>query len=144
MNDNGLFILMFTGIWCLVGGIFLCVGIAMRRRWLLKDERMRARSSGTIVEVVRRTSRDSASFYPIVEFEADGRRISLESSSGGGRKRYYEGQAVEVRFDPDDPTCFEIEGDNTMNTISLIFPIVGAICIAIGVIAAAFSGFRMR
>ena len=140
MSDDALFILMFTGIWCLVGAVFLAVGLSARRRRRLKEERLRARASGTVVEVVRRSSGDSVSFYPIVEFEFDGRRISLESETGGGRKRYYEGQAVEVLYDPDDPACFRLENDNAGLTVSGILLAVGIACVAIGALAALVIG----
>ena len=70
----------------------------------------------------------------VVEFEADGRRISLESDEGGGRKRFYEGQRVGVLYDPDDPTCFRLEGRSTTRLVGNIFLTVGLGCFAIGVI----------
>jgi len=140
MSSNTAFVLMFTGIWCLVGAVFLAVGIGMRRSRRLSEERLRARSSGTVVEVVRRTNGDSVSFYPIVEFEADGRRVSLESDSGGGRKRHYEGQSVEVLYDPDDPTRFRLEGDDAGRLIGSIMLAVGLGCVAIGIVAGLLIG----
>lgn len=140
MYDLDLFIIMFTGIWCLVGGVFLAVGFGLRRSLLRRDERQRARSTGRIAEVVRRVSRgsdgESVSWHPVVEFEADGRRISLESDEGGGRKRFYEGQPVEVLYDPDDPSSFHLEGRSIGALMSRIFLAVGFGCIVIGLIAA--------
>ena len=136
MNDSHLFTLIFTGTWCLVGAVFLCVGIGLRRSFLKKEERQRARASGTVEEIVRRRSGDSSSFYPIVSFDYDGRKVSLESNSGGGRKKYYEGQNVEVLYDPEDPTCFRIEGDDTARVLGTVFTAIGLGCIAIGAIAA--------
>ena len=125
MNDTTLFIVMFTGIWCLIGLIFLCVGIGLKRSFAHREERLRGRAEGTVTEVVRRRSRDTSSFYPIVSFEYEGRTISLESDAGGGRKKYYEGQKVGVRFDPDDPTVFRLDDDNGARLIGNIFLAVG-------------------
>ena len=125
MNDTTLFIVMFTGIWCLIGLIFLCVGIGLKRSFAHREERLRGRAEGTVTEVVRRRSRDTSSFYPIVSFEYEGRTISLESDAGGGRKKYYEGQKVGVRFDPDDPTVFRMDDDNGARLIGNIFLAVG-------------------
>ena len=140
MNDLDLFIILFSGIWCLVGGVFLAVGIGLRRSFVRREERLRTRATGTITEVVRRVSHgsdgESVSWYPIVEFTADGRRVSLESDEGGGRKRFYEGQSVEVLYDPDDPTCFRLEGRSIVSLLGRIFLAVGICCIAIGLIAA--------
>jgi predicted metalloprotease with PDZ domain len=43
---------------------------------------------------------------------------------------------VRVRFDPDDPACFAIDGDASGRLFYRIFTAVGAVCVAIGVIAA--------
>ena len=138
MTDSSLFSTIFIGVWCLVGAIFLAVGFGLRRSFQRREERLRARATGTVQEVVRRVHHgsdgDSVSWYPIVEFEADGQRISLASGDGGGRKRYYEGQSVEVLYDPDDPSCFRLEGSETMNLVGKIFLGVGLACIAIGLI----------
>ena len=137
MTDRGLFTLIFTGIWCLLGVIFLCVGLGLRRSFLRREERLRARAPGRVAEVVRRDSRTSegrsTAWYPIIEFEADGRTISLESGEGDGRKRFYEGQAVEVLYDPDDPSCFRLEGFETTNLVGKIFTAIGLASIVIGV-----------
>ena len=149
MPDRGLFTLIFTGVWCLVGVIFLAVGFALRRSFLRKEERLRARATGTVTEVVRRVSHssdgDSDSWYPIVSFEADGRAISLESDVGGGRKRFYEGQTVEVLYDPDDPSCFTLEGLDPTRLLGRVFLGVGLGCVAIGLVAAlAVNGVKFR
>lgn len=140
MSDSKLFTIIFTGVWCLVGAVFLAVGIALRRSFLRKEERLRARAEGTVTEVVRRVSHSSngvsVSWRPIVDFDADGRRVSLESSDGGGQKAFFEGQKVEVLYDPDDPTCFRLEGHATMGTVSKVFLAVGLGCVAIGLVAA--------
>ena len=139
MTDTRLFTLLFTGTWCLVGAIFLCVGIGLRRSFARREERLRARAEGVVAEIVRRERRDSdgrgVSWYPIVEFEADVRKISLECGDGGGRKTFYEGQRVEVLYDPDDPSVFRIEGHGTTRLLGNIFLAVGLVCVAIGVIA---------
>ena len=140
MTDSGLFTLIFTGVWCLVGLVFIAVGIGLRRSFARREERLRTRATGTITEVVRRVSHgsdgESVSWYPIVDFEADGRRISLESDEGGGRKRFYEGQAVEVLYDPDDPACFRLEGRSATLLLGNIFLAIGLGCVAIGIAAA--------
>ena len=145
MSDIAMFTLIFTGIWCLVGVIFLCVGLFLRKSALNREERLRARTSGTVTEGVRRGGANGAGWYPIVEFEADGRRLSLESRDGGGAKRFYEGQSVEVLYDPDDPACFQLEGMNTLRLVGTIFTWVGLGSIAIGLIAAVIvNGVKVK
>ena len=135
MRDTTLFIIMFTGIWCFVGLIFLIIGIAFKRSFARREERLRAYAEGTVTEIVRRKSKDTSYFYPIVSFDYEGRTISLESDVGGGRKKYYEGQKVGVLYDPDDPTVFRLGSDNGTRLIGRILLAVGLACIAVGIIA---------
>ena len=139
MNSPVLFTVLFTGIWCLVGAIFFAIGVGLRRSFIQKEERLRARAEGTVVEVVRRAHRnsngESVNWYPIVEFMAEGRKVSLECDEGG-RKRHYEGQRVEVLYDPDDPGTFRLEGESVTRLLGKIFLAVGIGCIAIGLISA--------
>ena len=141
MSDQGLFVVFFSGTWGLVGAIFLAVGIALRRSALRKAERRRARASGTVVEVARHVSHSdsstSVSWNPVVEFEYEGRRVTLESEDGVSRRKYYEGQSVEVLYDPDDPSCFGIEGNDSQRLLYRVMLGVGAGCFAVGAIAAA-------
>lgn len=148
MSGSNLFLIIFTGVWCLVGVIFLGVGFGLYRGAKRRNERLRARAEGTITEVVRRTHHasdgGSVSWYPIVAFEVDGRTISLESEDGGGRKRFYEGQRVGVLYDPDDPTCFRLEGRDALALVGKIFLGVGALCVAIGIDAVLVVRFLAR
>ena len=136
MTDVSMFTLIFSGIWCLVGLIFLGTGLFLRRVSARREERMRTRAGGKVVEVVRRAGANGVGWYPIVEFEADGRRVSLESQDGGGAKRFYEGQSVEVLYDPDDPTRFRLEGLDIIRLVGTIFLWVGLVAIAVGLVAA--------
>ena len=145
MRDTTLFIVMFTGIWCFVGLIFLIIGIAFRRSYARREERLRGYADGTVTEVVRRKSRDTSYFYPIVSFEYEGRTISLESNVGGGQKKYYEGQKVDVLFDPDDPSVFRLGNDTGTRLLGNIFLAVGLGCIAISIVAGLLeSGIPFR
>ena len=139
MADMSLFTLIFTGVWCLVGFVFLGVGIALRRSFYRREARLRARTSGVVTEVVRREDRSSngvsVSWYPIVDFEVDGHRVSLEGD-GTVRKRFYDGQSVEVLYDPDDPSCFRLEGGDASRLTGSIFLAVGLVCVAVGAIVA--------
>ena len=140
MNDSDIFAVIFAGIWCLVGIVFTCVGWGLSRAFDRREERLRGRADGLVTEVVRRESGGAGSssrtvnYYPIVDFSADGQPVSLEATSGGGRKRHYPGQLVQVLYDPDDPTCFRLEGDTTNRTLGRVFLAVGLGCIALGLI----------
>lgn len=136
MMNIDLFVLLFTGIWCFIGLVFFCVGAGLRRAYSRREERLRARAEGVVTEVVRKVSHgsegESVGWYPIVEFTVDGRRVSLQSGVDSGRRQYFEGQTVEVLYDPDDPFVFRLEGEDTFKLLGTIFLAVGLGCIAIG------------
>lgn len=138
MSGDVMFILIFSGIWCMMGVIFLCVALAMRRSAERKEERLRGRATGTVTEVIRRGTNGrytTVTFHPIVEFEADGKKVALEYADGGGRKSFYEGQTVDVLYDPDDPARFMLAGHRgETQVVSTTFLAVGLGCIAIGVV----------
>ena len=132
------FPMMFSGTWALVGIIFFVVGIFVRRHALRMEERCTRRAEATVSEVIRRRpyTRDGASYswHPLVEFDYEGRKIQMESSSGGGRKKYYEGQILNIFHDPDDPSVFYIEGHHGIRFIGTIFKWVGiaGLVVAVG------------
>ena len=138
MGESDLFVLMFTGIWCLVGAIFLAVGIGLRRSFARREERLRARTEGRVADVFSRTSYSgssrSVSWYPVIAFEAEGLEYELEYHVGGSRRAFSPGQSVEVLYDPDDPTCFRLEGHATTRLLGTVFLLTGLACVAVGVI----------
>ena len=134
------FIILFTGIWCLIGAIFLAIGIGMNRSQRRREERLRDRADGVVLEMIRHTESrhdgtTATGWNPLVEFEYEGRRISLEGEPVS-RKQYYEGQRVQVRYDPDDPSCFSIGSNGVLGLLGRIFTAVGVGCIVIGLAAA--------
>ena len=140
MFDAALFAIIFSGIWTLVGSVFLAIGLGMRRHWQAREERLRGQADATVLEVIRHTHQSSGgsgtSWNPLVEFDYEGRKISLEADEGVSRKKYYEGQRVSVRYDPDNPAAFRIEGENAMRLLYRVFIGVGAGCLAIAAVSA--------
>ena len=144
MSGTLVFVSIFSGVWGLLGAIFLAVGLGMGRGWRRREERLRASADATVVEVVRHTHHssdgDSTSWNPLVEFVYEGRRITLEAQDSVSRKKYYEGQQVRILYDPDDPASFRIEGENGARTVHVVFTVVGAVCLLIA-LAAVVIGF---
>ena len=145
MSGIAVFFGIFCGVWAIIGIVFLAVGLGLRRSWVNQGERLRGRADGTVLEVIRHDTHSyrstSTSWNPLVEFDYEGRRISLEAKDGVSRKKYYEGQRVTVLYDPDDPASFRIEGDETGRTLYRVFTAVGAACLAVALIAAAVGLF---
>ena len=143
MFDAALFAIIFSGIWTLVGSVFLAIGLGMRRHWQAREERLRGQADATVLEVIRHTHQSSGgsgtSWNPLVEFDYEGRKISLEADEGVSRKKYYEGQRVRILYDPDDPATFCIEGESGTRVIHVIFTVVGMVCLLVALAAAAFG-----
>ena len=145
MSDAGMFFAIFCGVWFVIGVVFLAVGLGLRRSWTHREDNLRGRAEGTVLEVIRHESHTSdgtsVSWCPLVEFDFEGRRISLETKESVSRKKYYEGQRVNVLYDPDDPSAFRIEGETGGRTVYRVFTAVGAGCLAMALIAAAVGVF---
>lgn len=101
-----------------------------------------ARTEGTVVDVVARTSttedsdgrsRESTAYHPTVRFRADGRTYTFTSSTGSDPPAYEVGDRVPVVYDPADP------GDARVNTFWSLYlaPIVlgglAVVFLAVGV-----------
>lgn len=145
MSDMRVFFAIFCGVWAIIGVVFLAVGLGLRRSWTHREDHLRGRTEGTVLEVIRHESHSSdgtsVSWRPLVEFDCDGRRISLETKESVSRKKYYEGQRVMVLYDPDDPSAFRIEGDTSGRTGYRVFIAVGLGCMAIALVGVAVGVF---
>ena len=143
MSGTMVFVSIFSGVWGLIGAIFLAIGLGMGRSWRRREERLRASADATVVEVVRHTHHssdgNSTSWNPLVEFDYEGRRIALEAQDSVSRKKYYEGQRVRILYDPDDPATFRIEGESGTRVIHVIFTVVGVVCLLVALAAAAIG-----
>ena len=115
MDETILALLAMLGIFALAGVGVLRIGLRGRREWRRREERERARASGTVVEFrkERRHVRRGHSYTgctPVVEFRAEGRDFRLDAAASTQADEFAVGDPVEVLYDPDDPTRFHIEG----------------------------------
>jgi len=137
-----LFKYLFCGIWALLGIIFSVIGFFLRRHALRVEERCTRRAEATVIEVIRHRHHSqhgsSYSWHPLVEFDYEGRKVQLESSSGAGRKKYYEGQVLNIFHDPDDPSVFFVEGNRPDKIVGTVFKWVG-----LGMVIFAAATFMM-
>jgi uncharacterized protein DUF3592 len=98
------------GVICILVGcgfLWSALHICQLRKRFLANARAAA---GTVVEVqVRGVGRNAVS-VPIFEFHtADGRLQRAESMMGSGFQGFAVGEAVAVRYDPNDPSRAEID-----------------------------------
>lgn len=115
MDETKLALLITLGIFALVGIGMLRIGLNGRREWQQKQERERARTTGSVVEVRReqkhmRRGPSWTACTPVVAFRAEGRNYQLDAVASTEPDEFAPGDAVEVLYDPDEPTRFHIEG----------------------------------
>ena len=128
---------LFFGIWALVGRVFVLVAWILRRVRLRRAERCTACASGTVVELeYRHWKKQGGAYYPVVEFPVDGQIHRVRSNCGSRPARYAAGEAVTVRYDPEDPDRFELEGDHVLALLERVFLFVGLGCVLIGSLVA--------
>lgn len=143
-SDRGVLVLLAA----IFGGVALILlliagGLALHTRSFLGDA---ASAEGTVVELVGRQScstdddhrRTCSTVYaPRVRFTtADGREIEYLSTNATSPPAYHEGQQVDVRYRPADPTDARI---HSFVDLWLAPVIVGGIGVIFGVVAAALA-----
>lgn len=123
------------------GALFMAIGIGMSR----SDNRFRAtaaRAAGTVTDLRARSAGSQSSgliWVPVVKFDtADGRTVEAETNSGTNLKRHKPGQAIEVMYDPDNPTNVRVPGGGA-GFLHGAFIALGGIFTAIGLLIAAIA-----
>ncbi len=121
----------------IIGGLYLIFTLITRSR------KCTAETVGTVIghDTKRRLSggrrhrRSKVYYYPVVEFEANGQKVSGTADvSSSDPKKYADGTMLTVRYDPDNPQEFIIKNKSAMGTL------VPAICmILLGVAVFVFK-----
>ena len=122
MNSTLLDVIITLGIMALAGLFALFEALGDRSKWLKREEAERTRTTGVIVGFAeerhryrRRRSLNAhyvTVYYPIVRFQAGGVEYELKSTSIVPRDKYPEGQAVDLLYDPNNPTHFHLDRGN--------------------------------
>lgn len=110
--------LFFFGIASFTGWLLIIGGIFTRRTQREREERERARATGTIVRYDNGPNGQDGnrpSAKPIVAFTADGHVFRQTYAVALNRSAHPVGEAVEVRYDADDPTHFHLELEETQS-----------------------------
>lgn len=141
MNDTLMFVIIFSGIWILIGVIFFIIGIAMLKSRKRKEIECTSKTYGKVTDVVRHQSHDSdgrysSSWHPVFEYNIGELKFIKESLYGRSQSKYAIGQEVEVYYNPEDYNDFYIAGETLPRTIGTIFTIVGIVAIIIGTFSA--------
>ena len=141
MSDMLTFVITFSGVFILVGAIFLIIGIAMFNNRKKKERNCTLMTHGKVTDMVRRKSynRDgeyTLSWYPVVEYNVGELKFTKESPYGSYQPKYTIGQDIEVYYNPEDYDEYYIAGDSLPKTLATIFTVVGIVAIFIAIISA--------
>lgn len=132
MEWKMMFILIFSGIWCFLGIVFLSVSWIISSVRANKNEVCTSKAMGTVTGFASGRQR-SGGLYPVVEYTtARGETLTVRSNIGMNPPKYKAGDIVHIKYDPNKPESFYIDGDDTANTVKKIFFFVGLGLIAVG------------
>jgi hypothetical protein len=126
-------------VFAVVGALFAGIGVATARSSRRFAESA-ARASGTVVDVRSRSVGRTGGgliWVPVVRFQtADGRSVDAESASGTNVKRWEPGQAIEVTYDPANPSEIRLPGSGR-DLLPGVFLGIGTLFAVLGVPAVA-------
>ena len=130
MSDISMFVIIFSGIWTLIGAIFLIIGIAMYYNNKRKKVNCTSSTYGKVTDIVRHQSYDrdggySSNWHPIFEYNVGELKFIKESPYGSSQSKYAIGQNVEVYFNPENYNEYYIAGDTLPTKLAKIFIFVG-------------------
>lgn len=143
MNDTILFAVFFSGIWTLIGVVFLIIGIVMLKNAKKKRINCTSQTYGKVTDIVRRVSQDSdgsssVSWHPVFEYNIGELKYVQESIYGAPRSKYARGQNVEIYYNPENYNKYYVAGDSHPRKLATIFTIVGIAAIIIAIFSAIF------
>lgn len=141
MEDELIFIIIFSGAWSLIGIIFLIIGVAVLKNKKRKQINCTSKIYGKVIDIVRHETYKkngiySSSWYPVFEYNIGELKYIKESLYGRSQPKYAVGQSVEVYYNPEDHNEFYIKGETVQKTLGKVFTIVGIVAISIGVFCA--------
>ena len=141
MSDSLMFAIIFSGIWTLVGVIFLIIGIVMLKNRKKKEIKCTSMTYGKITDIVKHNdpSTDdvySPGWYPVFEYNIGEQKFIREYHYGSHQTRYTIGQDVEVYYNPEDYNEYYIGGDTLPKKFAIVLTLVGIVAIFIAIISA--------
>ena len=119
-----LFLLVFIGI-----GIFvISKGNHLRKACTVE-------AIAKVVEIRTTTSaEDGDSYYPVLEYNANGQIMREESSIGSSNQEYQINDNVDILYNPENPKEFLIKGEFDIRILGIIFVVLGIFALPIVII----------
>ena len=124
-----------------LGGLGLLCFLAGALYWraaLRRDRRCNARTQGVVTELTATGSGARVTFCPVLRYTADGRELTRRSGFASTRCPFTTGQQTTVRYDPQDPRKFVLEGELAHRRgLALRLALIGAGFLLLALIALA-------
>lgn len=136
-------------IFALIGAIFLCVGIIVQSNVKKLEQRCTARTEGVVVEMIAKEKYDedtrstSYMWYPVFEYTVEGETLTQYSHYGTNPPMFYEGEIIEMYYNPDKINEYFVPGQNVQMVFS-IFIIIGGVFFGIGLIILIIRVFVLK
>ena len=126
-----LFILLF-GIALIALGIYLIV----HNNQL--EKRCTVEVTGTVVDITREETTDSDGFtehtyYPIIEYTANGETVSVKGNDGSNPSKYSIDDKIDLLYNPENVKEYMIKGDKSSQIAGIISIVVGVLLLGVGV-----------
>lgn len=118
-----------------IGTVFVLLGCIFWRIQAVKNS-YTGLGEARVVSIERRynSSSHSSYYFPQLELTVDGKQYFLKSSVGTSDIKYQEGQQVTVRYNPDNPQQFQIEGNNAWKILKIVFLSFGSLFVILAAI----------
>ncbi len=140
--DKGL---LTASILLIIAGIGLLAAGAIFQTVLVKRQEGKIRVRAKVVDLVLHpggSGQFENYYYPVLEYYARGKLYKLEHPDGGYPSRYRIGQEIALDLDGEDPSVYEIAGDDREKRTASLLYAAGVVCLAAGCVI--FVRFAQR
>ena len=141
MDDQELFVIMFSGIFGSIGGIFFIIGMCIINSRKKKALRCTSSVWGKVKDITRHISHStnggrSSTYHPVYEYTIGNLTYVKESPYGISNLKFAIGQDVEIFYNPQDPHDYYVPSEKTANFLANIFRFIGGTFVIIAVVFA--------
>lgn len=113
-------------------GIGFCVGSFFAAQTSMDIKANGISAEGVVTEIVRTSSKDGYSYYPMVRFNANGEEIEFKHSVGSSSPAFFEGEEVGILYLESAPHEAKIDTFLSFWMLPLILGIMGLVFGGIG------------
>lgn len=141
-REATLFAAVFCGTFGFVGLVFVCVALGLMRAENRRRLRCTAYAAAEVCAVER--AKGSTLLIPVFRYSVNRHTLERPARTIGSTTSHYEGQRVDLYYDPENPNTFYVAGERRPERlIAMIFGGIGALFLLIALVALlAMQGIR--